>query len=152
MANVRSFSARHDSYDDNHSIPVPIFAFAFTMVTINLNYITPGRSQSSWEVFKRIDYFGCFTLLLAVSCSRVSAQGDRSNMTLRPRSLPISSSLVSDSTKTYLGPILELRQVSSLPLHSSSHSFSSNSSSRRSLCSHLLSFGNPSRSWSVCRT
>lgn len=49
------------------SSTVPIFIISFTLVTIHLNYVTPGQSKSSWDVIKRIDYLGSTTLLLAVS-------------------------------------------------------------------------------------
>ncbi|KAG9003578.1 hypothetical protein FRB93_010996 [Tulasnella sp. JGI-2019a] len=45
----------------------PLFIFSFCTVTACLNYTVPGRSSSPWEVLKRIDYWGCATLLLAVA-------------------------------------------------------------------------------------
>ncbi|KAG9024295.1 hypothetical protein FRB95_011709 [Tulasnella sp. JGI-2019a] len=45
----------------------PLFIFSFCTVTACLNYTVLGRSSSPWEVLKRIDYWGCATLLLAVA-------------------------------------------------------------------------------------
>ncbi|KAG8949464.1 hypothetical protein FRC04_008563 [Tulasnella sp. 424] len=45
----------------------PLFLLSFTLITINLTYATPGRSKSPLQVLKRIDYWGCLTLLCAVA-------------------------------------------------------------------------------------
>ncbi|KIO26806.1 hypothetical protein M407DRAFT_234054 [Tulasnella calospora MUT 4182] len=48
-------------------LQAPVFLFSFTLITINLTYATPGRSKSPLQVLKRIDYWGCLTLLCAVA-------------------------------------------------------------------------------------
>ncbi|KAL7282876.1 hypothetical protein ACG7TL_002290 [Trametes sanguinea] len=47
-------------------IQIPLFVLSFTLTSINLHYVTPGRSKSTREVLKRIDYGGSATLLISV--------------------------------------------------------------------------------------
>ncbi|KAH9890458.1 vacuolar amino acid permease [Cubamyces lactineus] len=47
-------------------IQLPLFLFSFILTSINLHYVTPGRSKSTKEVLKRIDYGGSATLLVSV--------------------------------------------------------------------------------------
>ncbi|OSD02159.1 vacuolar amino acid permease [Trametes coccinea BRFM310] len=47
-------------------IQIPLFVLSFTLTSINLHYVTPGRSKSTREVLKRIDYGGSATLLVSV--------------------------------------------------------------------------------------
>ncbi|THH09985.1 hypothetical protein EW145_g1642 [Phellinidium pouzarii] len=47
-------------------IQMPLFAVSLFLTSVNLNYVTPGRSKSTKEVLKRIDYGGTITLFGAV--------------------------------------------------------------------------------------
>ncbi|KAI8974212.1 vacuolar amino acid permease [Trametes punicea] len=47
-------------------IQLPLFVVSFMLTSINLHYLTPGRSKSTKEVLKRIDYGGSATLLVSV--------------------------------------------------------------------------------------
>ncbi|EKM56125.1 uncharacterized protein PHACADRAFT_184826 [Phanerochaete carnosa HHB-10118-sp] len=47
-------------------LQVPMFLISFIFTSINLNYVTPGRSKNTKEVLKRIDYGGSFTLFMSV--------------------------------------------------------------------------------------
>ncbi|KAH9857446.1 vacuolar amino acid permease [Lenzites betulinus] len=47
-------------------IQLPVFLVSFVLTSINLRYVTPGRSKSTKEVLKRIDYGGSAALLSAV--------------------------------------------------------------------------------------
>ncbi|KII89467.1 hypothetical protein PLICRDRAFT_109347 [Plicaturopsis crispa FD-325 SS-3] len=47
-------------------IQMPFFAASFILTSINLRYVTAGKSKSAKEVLKRIDYGGSATLLAAV--------------------------------------------------------------------------------------
>ncbi|KAI0761482.1 vacuolar amino acid permease [Trametes elegans] len=47
-------------------IQLPIFFVSFMLTSINLRYVTAGRSKSTKEVLKRIDYGGSATLLITV--------------------------------------------------------------------------------------
>ncbi|PCH38509.1 vacuolar amino acid permease [Wolfiporia cocos MD-104 SS10] len=47
-------------------IQLPLFFISFLLTSVNLRYVTPGKSKSTKEVLKRIDYGGSFTLLVAV--------------------------------------------------------------------------------------
>ncbi|KIP03380.1 hypothetical protein PHLGIDRAFT_121639 [Phlebiopsis gigantea 11061_1 CR5-6] len=47
-------------------LQLPLFLLSLMLTAINLRYVTPGKSKSTKEVLKRIDYTGSFTLLLAV--------------------------------------------------------------------------------------
>ncbi|KAI9069434.1 vacuolar amino acid permease [Trametes sanguinea] len=47
-------------------IQIPLFIVSFMLTSINLHYVTPGRSKSTREVLKRIDYGGSATLLISV--------------------------------------------------------------------------------------
>jgi len=47
-------------------IQLPLFLVSFILTSINLRYVTPGKSKSTKEVLKRIDYGGSFTLLGSV--------------------------------------------------------------------------------------
>jgi len=47
-------------------IQLPLFLVSFLLTSVNLHYVTPGKSKSTKEVLKRIDYGGSFTLLCAV--------------------------------------------------------------------------------------
>ncbi|KAL4254412.1 MFS transporter superfamily protein [Abortiporus biennis] len=50
-------------------IQIPLFGVSFALTSINLHYVTPGKSKSTLEVLKRIDYLGSATLLSTVlSC------------------------------------------------------------------------------------
>jgi len=44
----------------------PIFVLSFVLTAYNLHYVTPGKSKSTKEVLKRIDYGGSLTLLITV--------------------------------------------------------------------------------------
>ncbi|TBU53937.1 MFS general substrate transporter [Dichomitus squalens] len=47
-------------------LQMPLFAISFALTAWNLHYVTPGRSKSTKEVLKRIDYGGSATLLVTV--------------------------------------------------------------------------------------
>ncbi|ETW85103.1 major facilitator superfamily, partial [Heterobasidion irregulare TC 32-1] len=47
-------------------LQMPLFMLSFFLTSINLQYVTPGRSKNTKEVLKRIDYGGSATLLGAV--------------------------------------------------------------------------------------
>ncbi|KAA1475860.1 MFS general substrate transporter [Dentipellis sp. KUC8613] len=47
-------------------LQMPLFLLSFTLTSINLHYVTPGKSKSHIEVLKRIDYGGSATLMGAV--------------------------------------------------------------------------------------
>jgi len=47
---------------------VPVFGLSFILTSYNLSYVTPGKSKSTKEVLKRIDYGGSATLLVSVGC------------------------------------------------------------------------------------
>ncbi|KAI0355184.1 vacuolar amino acid permease [Trametes cingulata] len=47
-------------------IQLPLFLISFMLTSVNLHYMTPGRSKSTREVLKRIDYGGSATLLVSV--------------------------------------------------------------------------------------
>ncbi|KAL1947127.1 hypothetical protein VTO73DRAFT_14088 [Trametes versicolor] len=47
-------------------IQLPLFLVSFLLTSINLHYVTPGRSKSTKEVLKRIDYGGSAALLVSV--------------------------------------------------------------------------------------
>ncbi|CDO71943.1 hypothetical protein BN946_scf184940.g90 [Trametes cinnabarina] len=47
-------------------IQIPLFIVSFMLTSVNLHYVTPGRSRSTREVLKRIDYGGSATLLISV--------------------------------------------------------------------------------------
>ncbi|KAJ7119169.1 vacuolar amino acid permease [Mycena epipterygia] len=47
-------------------LQIPLYLTAFLLTTYNIRYVTPGKSKSTKEVLKRIDYFGSLTLLIAV--------------------------------------------------------------------------------------
>ncbi|KAH8100375.1 MFS general substrate transporter [Cristinia sonorae] len=47
-------------------IQLPLFVVSFLLTSVNLRYVTPGKSKSTKEVLKRIDYFGSLTLMCAV--------------------------------------------------------------------------------------
>ncbi|KAG0696122.1 major facilitator superfamily domain-containing protein [Suillus ampliporus] len=48
---------------------MPFFALSLVLTTYNLRYVTPGKSKSTKDILKRIDYGGNFSLLLSVgSC------------------------------------------------------------------------------------
>jgi len=47
-------------------IQLPLFLVSFILTSINLRYVTPGKSKSTKEVLKRIDYGGSITLLGSV--------------------------------------------------------------------------------------
>ncbi|KAG0701570.1 major facilitator superfamily domain-containing protein, partial [Suillus ampliporus] len=47
-------------------IQMPFFALSLVLTTYNLRYVTPGKSKSTKDVMKRIDYGGSFALLLSV--------------------------------------------------------------------------------------
>ncbi|KAI0823832.1 vacuolar amino acid permease [Trametes gibbosa] len=47
-------------------IQLPVFLISFILTSINLRYVTPGRSKSTKEVLKRIDYGGSAALLTSV--------------------------------------------------------------------------------------
>ncbi|KAI0713744.1 MFS general substrate transporter [Earliella scabrosa] len=47
-------------------LQLPLFVVAFSLVSFYLCYVTPGRSKSTIEVLKRIDYGGSATLLATV--------------------------------------------------------------------------------------
>ncbi|KAJ6500868.1 major facilitator superfamily domain-containing protein [Mycena sanguinolenta] len=47
-------------------LQIPLFVVAFLLTQYNIRYVTPGKSKSTKEVLKRIDYFGSLTLLIAV--------------------------------------------------------------------------------------
>ncbi|RPD55294.1 vacuolar amino acid permease [Lentinus tigrinus ALCF2SS1-7] len=47
-------------------LQLPLFAISFTLTSVYLRYVTPGRSKSTKAVLKRIDYAGSATLLGAV--------------------------------------------------------------------------------------
>ncbi|KAG1731234.1 major facilitator superfamily domain-containing protein [Suillus paluster] len=50
-------------------IQMPFWAMSLALTTYNLRYVTPGKSRSTKEVLKRIDYGGSFALLVSVgSC------------------------------------------------------------------------------------
>ncbi|KAG0701571.1 major facilitator superfamily domain-containing protein [Suillus ampliporus] len=50
-------------------IQVPFLALSLVLTTYHLRYVTPGKSKSTKEVLKRIDYGGSFALLFSVgSC------------------------------------------------------------------------------------
>ncbi|THV06874.1 vacuolar amino acid permease [Dendrothele bispora CBS 962.96] len=52
-------------------LQLPLFCISATLITINLRYVTKGKSKSVSEVLKRIDYFGSFTLLIAVGSTLI---------------------------------------------------------------------------------
>ncbi|KAG8985640.1 hypothetical protein FRB90_004561, partial [Tulasnella sp. 427] len=45
----------------------PLFLLSFTLVSLTLTYTTPNQSTSPLQVLKRIDYWGCLTLLSGVA-------------------------------------------------------------------------------------
>ncbi|KAJ7830013.1 major facilitator superfamily domain-containing protein [Mycena olivaceomarginata] len=47
-------------------LQMPVFLTAFLLTQYNIRYVTPGKSKSTKEVLKRIDYFGSLTLLVSV--------------------------------------------------------------------------------------
>jgi len=47
-------------------IQLPLFILSFTLITVNLCYVTPGEGKSVKEMLKRIDYGGSLSLLLSV--------------------------------------------------------------------------------------
>lgn len=50
-------------------IQMPFFVLSLALTTYNLRYVTPGKSKSTKDVLKRIDYGGMVSLLLSVgSC------------------------------------------------------------------------------------
>lgn len=49
-------------------LQLPFLALAFLFTTRFLTYSTPGKSHGVWEILKRVDYLGSFSLLLTVSC------------------------------------------------------------------------------------
>ncbi|KAJ7232027.1 vacuolar amino acid permease [Mycena haematopus] len=48
-------------------LQIPLFTAAFLITQYNIRYVTPGKSKSTKEVLKRIDYLGSLTLLIAVA-------------------------------------------------------------------------------------
>ncbi|OBZ75247.1 Multidrug resistance protein fnx1, partial [Grifola frondosa] len=52
--------------DGHFFIQLPLFFVSFLLTSINLRYVTPGKSRSTKDVLKRIDYGGSATLLGAV--------------------------------------------------------------------------------------
>ncbi|GJJ11782.1 hypothetical protein Clacol_006020 [Clathrus columnatus] len=47
-------------------LQIPLFVVSFLLTGYNLRYVTPGRSKSTKEVLKRIDYGGSLTLFLSM--------------------------------------------------------------------------------------
>ncbi|KZS89838.1 MFS general substrate transporter [Sistotremastrum niveocremeum HHB9708] len=47
-------------------LQVPFFLISLFLITFNLNYVTPGVGTNAWEMLKRIDFGGCFALLLSI--------------------------------------------------------------------------------------
>ncbi|KAJ6630409.1 major facilitator superfamily domain-containing protein [Mycena sp. CBHHK59/15] len=47
-------------------LQAPIYLLSFLLTSYYIRYVTPGKSKSTKEVLKRIDYFGSLTLLIAV--------------------------------------------------------------------------------------
>ncbi|KDQ19065.1 hypothetical protein BOTBODRAFT_126929 [Botryobasidium botryosum FD-172 SS1] len=47
-------------------VQLPLYVISFTLITLNLNYVTPGKGRSAKEVLGRIDFGGCFTLFVFV--------------------------------------------------------------------------------------
>ncbi|KAI0312334.1 major facilitator superfamily domain-containing protein [Amylostereum chailletii] len=47
-------------------IQLPLFVISFILTSINLHYTTPGKSKSTKDVLKRIDYGGSLTLMSSV--------------------------------------------------------------------------------------
>ncbi|KAJ7932806.1 vacuolar amino acid permease [Mycena leptocephala] len=47
-------------------LQIPLYLTAFFITQFNLRYVTSGKSKSTKEVLKRIDYFGSLTLLISV--------------------------------------------------------------------------------------
>ncbi|KAJ7765625.1 MFS general substrate transporter [Mycena metata] len=47
-------------------LQTPLYLLAFLITSYSIRYVTPGKSKSTKEVLKRIDYFGSLTLLIAV--------------------------------------------------------------------------------------
>ncbi|PFH53531.1 hypothetical protein AMATHDRAFT_1185 [Amanita thiersii Skay4041] len=52
-------------------LQLPFFFISFGLTTYHLQYVTPGRGKTALEVFKRIDYGGIITLLIAVGSTLV---------------------------------------------------------------------------------
>ncbi|KAJ6548100.1 MFS general substrate transporter [Mycena vulgaris] len=48
-------------------LQIPLYIAAFLLTSYNIRYVTPGKSKSTKEVLKRIDYFGSLTLLISVA-------------------------------------------------------------------------------------
>ncbi|KAJ6509153.1 vacuolar amino acid permease [Mycena vitilis] len=48
-------------------LQLPLYLTAFILTQYNIRYVTPGKSKSTKEVLKRIDYFGSLTLLVSVA-------------------------------------------------------------------------------------
>ena len=45
---------------------LPLFVVSFALTSRSLHYVTPGKGRSAWDALKRIDYGGCFSILIAV--------------------------------------------------------------------------------------
>ncbi|KAG8927122.1 hypothetical protein FRC02_008448 [Tulasnella sp. 418] len=88
-------------------VQVPFFLTAFTFVTLNLNYATPGKGKNTREVLKRIDYYGCSTLLCAVG-SCLFFLSLRYNQNLPLHSPTVLLSLVSSITFSIAFVLVEL--------------------------------------------
>lgn len=97
VSSIRIHLMLKSHYVLNHSLgwrwafllQMPVFLLSLLMTGINLRYVTPvrkiaiyfdelkfrmlqGKSKSTKEVLKRIDYWGSLTLLLSVSNMRIS--------------------------------------------------------------------------------
>ncbi|KAI0028997.1 vacuolar amino acid permease [Vararia minispora EC-137] len=47
-------------------LQMPLFVISLTLTSINLHYVTPGKSKSTMDVLRRIDYGGSLALLGSV--------------------------------------------------------------------------------------
>ncbi|KAJ6523477.1 major facilitator superfamily domain-containing protein [Mycena vulgaris] len=48
-------------------LQIPLYIISFLLISYNIRYVTPGKSKSTREVLKRIDYFGSLTLLVSLA-------------------------------------------------------------------------------------